>query len=305
MAGSRRRAPDLRNGDPWWHAFTSDDAGHLAGRLALTLAHVCGQHDRAPGAGGDPLRPGSKVAIMPTGEYCTYSQGGQPDPSEIALCTRAFRAPPAGGAGPPGGGDGPPCALRLRFLHLPRPAEVAICLFRHPKLTLHGYALRTKKIAIPRGVLDAGGMGLARGVLRIVREDERRVCLEELGRMEPRGRLPDERPPRLEGLLGLLEAANASRPIESLLGTVLLAPESLRRLAGGGGDAAGRWEVRTHASVPTGAAYAVASARGPVLARGPTAIDCETDAFLVRHYCVAVGGHGGVRVDLPWGARPG
>ncbi|MDD9808502.1 MAG: hypothetical protein OXU25_01535 [Thaumarchaeota archaeon] len=304
MAGTRRRPPPPSRREPWWHELTSYDAGHEADRLARTLAHLCGPRCAAPGDDGDPLRPGSSMAIMPNGEYCTYIPRGRVDPGEIAICTRAFPAPPAGGAGLPGGDAGPPCALCLRFLDLPRPASVAVDLFCHPTLSLCDYTLRTQKIAVPRDALDAGRMELARRVMRIVREDECRMCIDALGRMEPGGHLRAGGRAGMAALLELLE--DAGRPAGSRLDTVLLAPESLERLAGGkGGRGHGEWRIRAHASVPAGAAYAMSAASGPALARGPTAIDCGPDAFYVRHYCLEYGGSGGVRVELSWGGEAG
>lgn len=310
MAGSRRLAPGSLREGPWDDGLAAYDAGHAHNRLGRTLAHVCDRHFEAvakdPGGAGDPLRPHSKIAIMPTGEYCAYAPRGRPDQYAIPLCTRAFAAPPARRAGPPGGEAGWPCALRLRFLDLPGPKTVAAMLFAKPCLTLRDcYHIRAGEVTFPRDVLDAGRMGLASRVLRIVREDECRMCLGALERLEPVGRLPAGGPPGLGSLLELFESANARRPPESPLGTVLLAPESLERLGGGEGGASGEWEVRAHASVPAGAAYAVASAGAPALVRGPTAIDCGRDEFSVRHYCLADDGSGGARAELPWGGRDG
>lgn len=310
MVGSRRLAPGSLREGPWGDGLAAHDAGHAHGRLERTLAHICDRHLEAvakdPGGSGDPLRPHSKIAIMPTGEYCAYAPRGRPDQYAIPLCMRAFPAPPARGAVSSVGGQGRPCALRLRSLDLPRLLEVAAMLFRKPCLTLRDrYHIRAGKVTLPRDVLGAGRMGLASRVLRIVREDECRMCLGALERLEPVGRLPAGKPPGLSSLLELFESANVGRPPESPLGTVLLAPGSLERLGGGEGGASGGWEVRAHDSVPAGAAYAVASAGGPALVRGPTVIDCESDEFSVRHYCLADDGSGGARVELPWGGRDG
>jgi len=188
-------------------------------------------------------------------------------------------------------------------MDLPDPETVATEMFRCPGLRLRDdLALRTGRISIPRGVMDAGREGLARAVMRIVDEDEGRMCMRELGRMEPGGQ--GAGPPDMAALLETLEAANAVRPPDARLDTVLLDPRSLGRMGGAVHEGKG-WKIRSHGTVPAGHAYAMSSATGPALLRGPTAIDCGRDEFAVRHFCVADSGSGGVRVALPAGAAPG
>jgi len=243
---------------------------------------------------------------MPTGEYCTHCREPQfyPGYHVISHDVTTWPAPAASPAhaSPPAGVDDAPCALCLRLLALPKPASVASNLFSGPKLRLDGAPdIRTDRVRVPRDMLGAGRMGLARRVMQIVREDEERLCRGELDGMEPRGQAAE--PPDMAALLEILEGANAVRPPGWRLDTVLLNPQSLARLACGDGDAcAGGWSARPHGSVPVDTAYAVSSATGPALLRGPTVIECRREEFCVRHFCVADSGSGGVRVGLPSGA---
>lgn len=309
--GVRRRLRML----PPDHPLPEQDPHPSADRLWDALAHIFGPRGGAP----DPLRPGSRVAIMPTGEYCMYIPRGQYDPDEIALCTHAFPAPPPRQDAPPGGA---PCALDMRNMTLPKPTDVAVGLFRLPNLRLpvpdwdREFDISTSKIPVPRSVLDGGGMELARRVMRIVCEDEGRQCLEVLGCMEHADWRPGAGSPAGMGaLLESLGAANSGRPADNQLDTILFNCRSLAGLEGrhashgdmapGGIRAGGKWAIRTHDGVPEGVAYAMPSTGGPALLRGPTAIDCGRDGFLIRHYCVRGADPGGIQVALPGSGAAG
>lgn len=311
VAGSRRRPPRSPRRGRRNHVLSAHEPP--AGRgLWHTLAHLCalraGTADSPGGRQKDPLRPNSKIAIMPGGEYCTYYPPGIPGDHILQSDIRCRPAPAPGQDCLPGGGGDPPCACRTLHLDLPKPASVAYGLFGNPNLLLPSpdgdsrYRIETDRIPVPRSVLDDDCMGLARHVMRIVVEDEARLCLNALSGMEQIDlRAEGALAPGMGDLARLLEEANAMRPADMQLDTVLLNGDSLARLAGRGpGPAAGAGEftLRVSDTVPGGTVYAMPSAGGPELHRGPTAIECRRDEFSIRHYCVKGADPGGVRAAL-------
>lgn len=287
-------------------------------RLAGTLAHVCGLHldsvAKGPDRSDDPLRPHSKIAFMPAGDYCTYYPQTIPGDRIISwdVRARAAPAPSPGHAVQPGGAAGTPPALQARSLDLPRPAAVAANVFGSRTLRLGESGVRARTACVPREILDAGPAGLVDAVMRIVCEREDGLCLKELDSMEERPWNPGPGgQPGADSLVEFLDAANAERRPGARLDMVLLGSAGLERLAGQspgggkqGGAGAGGWTVRPHHSLPDGVAYSIASSGGPALLRGPTVMDCERDWFVIRHYCTTEAGSGGVRVALPQGGAP-
>lgn len=162
-----------------------------ADRLAHTLAHLGNLHfaslsvasgSRAP----DPLRPNSKIAIMPGGEYCTYHPPGEPGDHIFTQGIQCHRAPPCGHAGSEGVAARLPYALYAPLLDSSKMSDVAYNVFGGYALTISGHSVTRKVLPnVSRGALDESSTGLVDNVMRLVRRHEAFLCL---------GTVPDAAP---------------------------------------------------------------------------------------------------------------
>jgi len=160
-------------------------------RLAGTLAHVCGLHlegvAKSPDGHDAPLRPNSKIAIMPSGDYWAHYPSGMPGDHIMPGELRFFSAPPPM-AGPPGGEPCPPCPLRALSMEGDNAGDVVVSMFGGHALKLMGQRVTAARLAVPRGALDAGPAGFAGHVMRLVVAHETRVCSGEPGGPRAAGR---------------------------------------------------------------------------------------------------------------------
>ena len=273
--------------------------------MARDVAFLCSLHlGHTPDPAGRelarPLRPGSRVVIMPLrGNFVHNSRGsagGGASPEELVYVP----FPPPGLdldlASMPGGETaGLPYGFRPVMLHVANPLKGSIDVLRtravdrpgEPPVTPQSFSVRRDALE-GNDALEAAG-----GIMAGVREIEDRLCHDELSRLPwlDTGQVAAENLPRL------LLATNAGRPEAMRLDTIFASPSGFvgleRHIPAEGRpahDNARRTLLCTavgHGLVPDDVAYLTSLRRGPALVRGPTVMRCGEDRLDVEHYCAA------------------
>lgn len=179
MPGSsdRRRPPPTPRRISRDHSPPPDSPEHNADRLWDTLVHLGDLHFASLSAESgspvpDPLRPKSKVAIMPDGKYCTHYPPDVCPFETFPMDIRIYPAPSRERASFSGGAAGLPYAPQP-----PKIRDIAYDVFTGHTLSISGHSVPAGRLStVPRNALDAGSTGFADSVMRLVRGYEDFLC---------------------------------------------------------------------------------------------------------------------------------